>query len=618
MNGHKKILESGRIRDIFRSIPCDLMIVNLEYGLIWWNREVPQLPEAPVKCYEILFRQKAPCPECPLNYIKDTSRGIHSSIVSIEDLDDMFLVNLAPLPSSTKEYLVTHQKITPLMQEWAHLKTIHNTLPVGILITDNDLKIQYTNDEFFKLFPFLSMPLLGKDLRLIVSRHIPPFPKKMLDFFFALSSNKCSSERFEFTSANIRYIEVQCVPLGASFPKTASEGFIFLFQDRTEESLRNLLERQQQAHSEMTSFASSLFRTLEPSVKRLQRLSSKASIDNTSLQNLHREINQFMIKLESLHRFFGQKSRKEWGSVNLHDVLQKVIKHLSTLLTKKNIKLKTHFTRHLKPIEGSRTLMHQCIQSVLVNAVESMEPKIQETGSHYVPRIEVITRMQGSIIELTIKDNGDGMEEEQCAKACQPGYTTKNPSQHAGMGLFLCETVLHFMGGSLELSSVKDVGTKVVMRIPANPPIKRDERKTHSIVPPSHSYPPQKQKKAFFPNCEIWLLGDRDSTTDVIRKFLLNLGATVKGIYDFHTFQKMEASPRTNFLYILNVTDWKQTLPFLSMLGEKHQLEDTLILAPEEVLPHLKGRTRNTGVHLLKKPFPMQSLVESLTSLMGK
>ena len=259
--------------------------------------------------------------------------------------------------------------------------------------------------------------------------------------------------------------------------------------------------------------------------------------------------------------------------------------------------------------------MEKCLQAVLSNALEAVESKMDQTGNPFIPRIEIITLMKGSVIELTIKDNGVGMEAKQLARVCHPNYTTKDPSCHAGMGLFLCDTLLRHMGGTLELSSVTGVGTKAVMRIPSIPS-RTDGEKDISFVPRPPSNNRRKPNKAIFSTWNISLLGEKDATMRVIRKFLHNLGATIEEIHDVQSLQKMGALHGKNVVYILNVTGAKQAIPFLSVFREGHLLDKALILAPEEILPTLKGRVKNTGVRLLKKPVPMESLVESLTSIM--
>ena len=79
--------------------------------------------------------------------------------------------------------------------------------------------------------------------------------------------------------------------------------------------------------------------------------------------------------------------------------------------------------------------------------------------------------------EISIEDNGPGMDEDTLERAVVPFFTTR--ADGTGMGLALCARLVRAQGGSLQLRSRAGQGTNVVIRLPASPPTVNDEE-THS------------------------------------------------------------------------------------------------------------------------------------------
>ncbi len=76
-------------------------------------------------------------------------------------------------------------------------------------------------------------------------------------------------------------------------------------------------------------------------------------------------------------------------------------------------------------------------------------------------------RVGATEIELRVRDTGTGMSPEVLARAKSPLFTTKGATRGTGLGLAVCEGIIRAVGGTLEISSTPEVGTDVVIRLPA-------------------------------------------------------------------------------------------------------------------------------------------------------
>ncbi len=94
--------------------------------------------------------------------------------------------------------------------------------------------------------------------------------------------------------------------------------------------------------------------------------------------------------------------------------------------------------------------------------------------------IRISTRLQGSSLELAIRDNGCGMNEEDVASIWMPFYS-KFPG-HAGLGLVLCEKVIANHDAACTVTSVEGEFSQFAVVFPAAVPEtgqKKSVKKSH-------------------------------------------------------------------------------------------------------------------------------------------
>lgn len=83
-------------------------------------------------------------------------------------------------------------------------------------------------------------------------------------------------------------------------------------------------------------------------------------------------------------------------------------------------------------------------------------------------RISIKTREVGEMVEISLADNGIGMDPEGAKHAFEPfyrGLTDREIPGH-GLGLAIVERTTRALGGTCELSSVPDQSTHIVVRLP--------------------------------------------------------------------------------------------------------------------------------------------------------
>ncbi|MBO4827785.1 MAG: hypothetical protein J5506_11245 [Prevotella sp.] len=73
---------------------------------------------------------------------------------------------------------------------------------------------------------------------------------------------------------------------------------------------------------------------------------------------------------------------------------------------------------------------------------------------------------QDNNIQISIWDNGIGIEETIIEKIFDPFFTTKTTGEAAGVGLYLSREIVQNHGGDIQVKSVKDEYSEFIVTLP--------------------------------------------------------------------------------------------------------------------------------------------------------
>jgi two-component system, NtrC family, sensor kinase len=91
---------------------------------------------------------------------------------------------------------------------------------------------------------------------------------------------------------------------------------------------------------------------------------------------------------------------------------------------------------------------------------------LSDLDSHYQPTVTVSTKSLGNRIEISVKDNGNGIPDEIKNKIFQPFFTTKPTGQGTGLGLSLAYDIVKAHGGELRVETKEGEGSEFVIQLP--------------------------------------------------------------------------------------------------------------------------------------------------------
>lgn len=100
------------------------------------------------------------------------------------------------------------------------------------------------------------------------------------------------------------------------------------------------------------------------------------------------------------------------------------------------------------------------LRSIIKNALDASEPD---------ESVEVSALQNDNYLSIAVRDHGSGMDTVVLSRAADPFFTTKEPGEGMGLGLFLARAIVERLGGELVLSSRtsgSDRGTTAEIRLP--------------------------------------------------------------------------------------------------------------------------------------------------------
>ncbi len=253
----------------------------------------------------------------------------------------------------------------------------------------------------------------------------------------------------------------------------------------------------------------------------------------------------------------------------------------------------------MDPSQIDQILVNLCVNAR--DAISECGKIIIKTGNTYLDEkycVEHVGFIAGEYTQLTVSDNGTGMDRKTLSQIFDPFFTTKKAGEGAGLGLATVYGIVKQNNGFVNVYSELDHRTTFKIYLP---PLKGD-------IGQSQVESPAKQE--IRGDETVLVVEDESSLLELCKQKLQELGYYV---LDAATPSKAIelAETHTGDIHLL-LTD--VIMPEMNGQDLSKQL---LTLYPDMKCLFMSGYTANVivhhnvldeGVHLLQKPFTIQSL----------
>jgi two-component system NtrC family sensor kinase len=162
---------------------------------------------------------------------------------------------------------------------------------------------------------------------------------------------------------------------------------------------------------------------------------------------------------------FGRKSEPVSQDVDLQNFIGEVAGIITKKATVHGIRLKQEISENIPSVHGDPGELQQVLLNLLNNAIDAI---IERHGSQGGELVIKAGRGENGEVEISVGDNGSGISPENLKKVFTPFFTTKPVGKGTGLGLSVCYGLIDNMGGVMEVTSEKGVGTTFTIRLPAS------------------------------------------------------------------------------------------------------------------------------------------------------
>lgn len=328
-----------------------------------------------------------------------------------------------------------------------YLKYIIEQIKAGIIIYDNNYKIEYLNDYACSI------------LQIKTVKNLSELKDKKQDFFKLVKSLKADkSEYFKTTDTQKQY----SVHFSKLIFKEKSLNFIIIHDIKSE------LEEQ-----EVESWTKLIRILTHEIMNSLSPITSLSSTINAIVTNTDVFDKDTIDDLKTASHTISKRSNGLLSFVNSFRNMVKIPEPKPNLFSHKSLFLRIKKIYEEKANEinlnisfiypendiyllSDENLLEQCMINLINNAIDAV-------SSLPNPIISVTFKNLTDYVEISINDNGIGIKKDNLDKIFIPFFTTKTSG--SGIGLSMVKQILRKLKAEINIDSIEDKGTNVTIKL---------------------------------------------------------------------------------------------------------------------------------------------------------
>lgn len=230
--------------------------------------------------------------------------------------------------------------------------------------------------------------------------------------------------------------------------------------ERLVSSFNDMLERLSASFKNQREFTANAAHELKTPLAIIQSQIDLYEEDNNSLNSeskeflsmLKSQISKLNTIITSLLDLSELESIKRQNKIELSSLIDEIIDDLYPLLDKNKIKISNKIDKDLY-ILGSDTLIYRLFYNLIENAIKYNK----ENG-----KIEIWSESENSFIDIFVKDDGIGMDQEDLKNIFNPFYRSNNKKSlvdGSGLGLALVDGIAKVHKAEISVSSEINCGS---------------------------------------------------------------------------------------------------------------------------------------------------------------
>lgn len=341
--------------------------------------------------------------------------------------------------------------------QYFYLKSVVENIPTGIIALNEKEEIDLVNPEARAL---LEIPEVANWKRLRSAN------TKALDMLLQLSHGESrlmeikvgSSKKylsvslyfFKLHDKKIRLFTIK--DIASEIDQKELEAWIKLTRVLTHEIMNSV--------TPLLSLVETMISVLtkaDGSTKKINELTDETIEDMVESLNTIQLRSAGLLRFVEDYRKFTRVPELIAEPVNPNELVTSILHLMSPELKKHGIETEMKQLRKTVHIWGDRKLLDQVFINLVTNSFQALE-RVP------TPKIEVGVNSSDIWVEISIKDNGSGIEADKMEQIFIPFFSTKK--EGSGIGLSLSRQIIHKHKGSISASSEPGLYTEIVVKLP--------------------------------------------------------------------------------------------------------------------------------------------------------
>ncbi len=361
----------------------------------------------------------------------ELSKNLSDSYQELQKQVATLSKELASARSERLKTLIEKEKLANRLQN------ILAALPAAVIVLNDENKVVDCNAIAVN---YLGEPLIGQDWQQVVQRSLIPV------FDIPHERQLMNGKRVSITQNSLN----------------SESGQIILLSDVSElRSLQDMVNHQQHlsAMGEMVASMAHQVRTpLSTAILYASQMNKPAVTDNSRikfsckiLERLHyleRQVNDMLI--------FAKEGRMAMEVFSLEQFLLRIKDNMRDLAGTSELEFNINNHVQVDHMLGNEDALLGAVMNLLNNSAEALAGKGQ---------IEMVIKQKDQVnLQISIQDNGPGMDESTKNRLFEPFYTTK--VKGTGLGLAVVDSVVRAHSGSVLCKSKIGKGARFIMTLP--------------------------------------------------------------------------------------------------------------------------------------------------------
>tara|TARA_R110002050_G_scaffold16019_2_gene49071 strand:- start:171644 stop:172837 length:1194 start_codon:yes stop_codon:yes gene_type:complete len=354
--------------------------------------------------------------------------------------------------------------------------SILNTMGDSLFIKDNQSRLLFVNDAFCEMFNLTREEIIGKTLEdNVPSEERESFLK--IDKLVLLNGIENINE--ETLSIKGRGTLIISTRKSRHINSSGTKFIIGVIRDITEsKKAEEDLKKSEAQFRQLNAMKDKLFSIIGHDLRSpfsniiglSELLSESVKESDVSTSEVYSEMinstaKNTLVLLENLLKW----AKSQTGQINykpekisLPTLIQEVIEQSNSIARAKNILLKQITSEEIQFLSDEK-MIKTVLRNLVSNAIKFTKP-----GG----KISIFTLLQQHLVEVTISDNGIGINNAMCEKLFSNSTNTSSlgtaNEKGSGLGLILCKEFVEKLGGTIWVESKEGKGSDFKFTLPLN------------------------------------------------------------------------------------------------------------------------------------------------------